>query len=209
MEMLKIIMSGQNIRLATSIMTEVLRMRPDDIGKFISVWVKTAQQHPGKELNAAPAFAPFLIALDAKYETACGQPIEWWLRADTAHRQSAQAVSPQEWYGPSITLGTGRSGINPVAVVIQSLRGLLAHRAAITDGEVFSNECALCQQEVRRGAADTLILSCGHAYHWSSKSCPGFHRWSGTHDSCPVCRQKFDGPQTIPDNPVDIVIDWS
>lgn len=98
------------------------------------------------------------------------------------HRETPpRRCSWQKWYGAAASCR-----VSDTARQLATLRGLLSR--IVPTGTVYAGECALCHSSVRTGAPGTLILSCGHQFHWSGPGCPGYAVWARAHDECPVCR---------------------
>jgi len=161
-----------------STLCTILGMTPANFGKFIQTWAATAVQNPGRPIDVGAALIPFVETIHKNYLTMRELPLNWWL---SGPRWAPRPISAQEWYGSSF--------VEPApAIAVDTLLGLLSQRTSTT---VFSTECALCQQDVYAGANDTIVLECGHIFHWSNTRCPGFTNWSERNGTCPVCRVVF------------------
>jgi len=193
-ESLDVVRQGSFQQIHT-IMCTVLGMTQANFGKFIETWSSMFTDHPGLRVELGPTLCPFIESARQKYLKACKQPLDWWLAGS---RKMPRPATPQEWYRDLC--------IAPVPeTTVDTLIGLLTPEAAT----VYGAECALCHQEIHAGENDTIILQCGHIFHWSNARCPGFIHWPSHNDTCPMCREPFRKKEEVmPELVVMPVVAW-
>lgn len=177
--------------LNLTMLTEVFRFTPDEIGHAIVTITEASRARPGSLVDAAPILAKAKAALIAKYETAV-PAIAWWVRpTHTAVAREPWPATAAEWYGPD------QATDDPVCSMTLTLDSVLGHiEVSRTGPAVHDGECSLCHEALFRGATNSLLLECGHIFHWSGADCPGFLGWvAGGHRDCPVCRRDFADPR--------------
>lgn len=171
----------------------------------LSIAVAAVQaKHPGRRLDLTAALAPYREKLVQKYE-AMPDVIEWWIRDDPGRQYTAsrepRIEDPAVWYGKGYCDKPKDLAGDELTQIL--LGKLEAAQVAPAAAPVYENaNCPLCQGSIERGAANSLILACGHMFHWSMSSdgCPGLFEWISTgHHDCPYCRQPFRGADVDPE----------
>lgn len=142
--------------------------------------------------------APYIDNVRQLYQTA--GVIDWWVRIDAGTQFTGsfypRSEEPAEWYGAAVCLR------QPVLTDQQTIVNLLAAMAVgqtRAQTSVFANGCcALCQGFVACGDPNSIILACGHIFHWTSQapalSCQGVKAWLDLGRAiCPTCRTPCQG----------------
>jgi hypothetical protein len=177
------------------LLTAVFHLTPTEIGRAIAAVTAAARAHPGRPIDAAPALAKAKAALSAKYEARLAAPaVVWWARpTHPAVAREPWPATAAEWYGADLVTA------DPLCSTALTLDTLLGHIEVSRAGAaVHDGECSLCHEALFRGAPNSLLLGCGHIFHWSGADCPGFLGWvTGGHNDCPVCRRDFHNPRAL------------
>jgi len=148
----------------------------------------------GKRINIEPTRNKLESAMMDKYDAAAATPVNWWITTDPSRQYTAslnpRMENPAEWYGDCAT---------DEKYVIQATDGsaagsVTAALARLRMGTVFSDDCAICTESLMRGETNSIILGCGHMFHWGAHGniCRGLRVWVVKHTNCPVCRSGFD-----------------
>ena len=148
-----------------------------------------------RSINPAASLQPFLDRLWEKYTTS--GPIDWWIREGSASGSfSPRSETPAEWYGAALCLEprdpNDRETIASLTAAMAKMHTDSSQHKVFSDGF-----CALCQGVVVRGDPNSIILPCGHIFHWTSQepmlTCHGAKEWVaiGKND-CPQCRQPWE-----------------
>lgn len=147
-----------------------------------------AARHPGRAVDLSESLEPFWAEILRRYAAARSEPVEWWVRHEPGRQWTAslnpRVEDPAAWYGAA----AARAG-SPAPPPADGGE----------DGEpeapVFdSGQCPLCLLALRRGAANSVILACGHVFHWAfTGECGGLRRWvcEQEEESCPCCRGRM------------------
>ena len=170
-----------------------------ELSGFTSAVALAAAQNPGRRIDMSPSLARFRNALFTAYEAA-PSTIDWWIVVEPSRQHTAsrdpRIEAPAVWYGDAY-VGEAKPPTNED--YIEALLGLVEGRQPVAnDHSVFDGTCPLCFEPLVRGTINSVILPCGHIFHWSeiSGGCSGLHTWSTEHHNCPTCRRPFAGGET-------------
>ncbi|MES2340032.1 MAG: RING-H2 finger protein [Pseudomonadota bacterium] len=192
----------------TELLATVLCLSSEEISRAVVAVTRAGRAHPGQPIDSAASLAPFKAALADRYAARAAAPaIEWWTRrtAPLVTREP-QPQTPAEWYGAHVADAEVQ---DPLVIA-----SLLGHIEAGQAGDgVHDGECSLCHEALLRGAPNSLLLGCGHIFHWSGADCPGFVGWvTGGHGDCPVCRASFRGEPRVeaaaPPTSAPVLVRW-
>jgi len=172
----------------------VFRMSDSEISRFTVAVSEASSRNPSHRLDMSPALAKFRAAVEATYE-ATPAHIGWWIVTNPS-RQGTVSLnptpkSPADWYGPAYAAEVRHPTSEEL---IEALLATLEGRQGVDDNRpVFDGMCPLCREPLARGVANSIILPCGHIYHWgeTEEGCVGFYSWSVNHQNCPTCRRTF------------------
>jgi hypothetical protein len=148
----------------------------------------------GKRINIEPTRRKLESAMLDKYDAAAAMPVDWWITTDPSRQYTAslnpRMENPAEWYGDC---ATDEKYVIPTTNVAAT-GGVSAALARLRMGTVFSDDCMICKGPLTRGETNSIILGCGHMFHWGAHggSCRGFRVWVAQNEKCPVCRSEFD-----------------
>lgn len=185
--------------VGVAMLRRLFGMTDEQVGRFVGAVADHAPPFYAG-FDASAALAPFCDRIRARYRARAERPgIEWWTAPAAP---GACAETAQEWYGDGVKAEGGDEGVAEAKngdrveaeaeTFIESLAGL--HEAREGVGRVFDGECSLCHEGLTRGEANSLILGCGHIFHWRAigEGCPSFLGWlQAGHNDCPVCRADF------------------
>jgi hypothetical protein len=194
----------------TELLATVLCLSSEEISRAVVAVTRAGRAHPGQPIDSAASLAPFKAALADRYAARVAAPaVAWWTRrtAPLVAREP-QPQTPAEWYGAHVA--DAAAGVQDPLVIASLLGHIEAGQAG--DG-VHDGECSLCHEALLRGAPNSLLLGCGHIFHWSGADCPGFVGWvTGGHGDCPVCRASFRGEPrveaTAPPTSAPVLVRW-
>lgn len=167
-----------------------------ELSGFTSAVALAREQNPGRRIDMSPSLTRFRDALFAAYEEA-PTAIDWWIIVEPSRQHTAsrnpRAADPAVWYGDAYV-----ADVKPPSNedYIEALLGMVEGRQPVAnDHSVFDGTCPLCFEPLVRGTINSVILPCGHIFHWSEApgGCSGLHSWSVEHHSCPTCRRPFTG----------------
>lgn len=137
-------------------------------------------------INPRPVIEKLVQGAMVKYDQVCELELTWWL--DGSRPRSNTMVfkptpeSPEEWYGNMYTCEVRKSNYDDIAAEF--------HARKI--GVVYNDVCGICIEPICRGQINTVILGCGHMFHWDGgELCGGIYTWSRTKSSCPECRKLY------------------
>lgn len=171
-----------------------------ELSGFTSAAALAAAQNPGRRIDMSPSLARFRNALFAAYEEAPAA-IDWWIVVDPSRQHTAsrdpRIEDPEVWYGDAYVAEAKPPSNEDY---IEALLGMVEGRQPVAnDHSVFDGTCPLCFEPLVRGAINSVILPCGHIFHWSEVSggCSGLHIWSIEHHNCPTCRRPFAGGSEV------------
>jgi len=132
-----------------------------------------------RPLDVKSALIKFYDRILDRFDHEPRTPIKWWITVDPTRQYTCslnpRLEHPSEWYGPD-------------AYVSETTQIADAHAPG-------GGICAICMTAVGRGGNNTVVLSCGHNFHYSALVggvCGGLYRWSTIKNSCPMCRTPFD-----------------
>ena len=172
----------------------IFRLTDAEISRFTIAVDAALSRNPGRRLDMSPALARFRAALVAAYD-ATPADIGWWIITDPSRQYTVslnpRMETPDLWYGEACATGTEPPSADDF---VEALLGTLEARQGNSDGRpVFDGMCPLCCEPLARGVANSVILPCGHIFHWSATAdgCSGLHGWAVDHHNCPTCRQGF------------------
>jgi hypothetical protein len=137
-------------------------------------------------INPKPVIDKLVQGAMVKYDQVCELKLTWLLdgrkpRTNTMVFKSTPE-SPEEWYGNMYTDKVNASNYDDVAAEFHT-RKL---------GVVYNVVCCICIEPIFRGQINTVILGCGHMFHWDDGGkCGGIYTWSRTNSSCPECRKSY------------------
>ena len=196
---------GRGGRVAIKTLKLIFGMSDEEVTKFVGVVQSHLLAQPKSTLfDATPALAKFHAACLARYDKAADEPIAWWITQDPGRQFTAsldpRVEDPAAWYGKALYSG----GSNPPPTTESALQSVLAAIEAKSAGPMGSGEkktvysdgcCPLCQEPVSAGSANTVVLPCGHVFHWAGGDvgCRGLLAWTESHLDCPICRHPFAG----------------
>jgi hypothetical protein len=174
----------------------IFRLTDAEISRFTLAVDAALRRNPGRRLDMSPALARFRTALVAAYD-ATPADIGWWIVTDPSRQYTVslnpRMETPDLWYGEACATDAAPPSADDF---IEALLGTLEARQGNSDGRpVFDGMCPLCCEPLARGVANSVILPCGHIFHWSETAdgCSGLHSWAVNHHNCPSCRQDFVG----------------
>lgn len=129
------------------------------------------------------------------YLRAMAEPIQWWVVEDPGRQYTAsrdpRAETPASWYGAAFAPGGTVAGAPPLQLSQRALEYVCTLNADLA--RVYDNSCTLCQEDIVRGAPNTITLPCGHSFHFAqSAECAGLNAWLRSHagdETCPNCRK--------------------
>jgi hypothetical protein len=172
----------------------VFNLNSDEISKLVCAVTTAVAANPKCKYNLAPALARFQRALVERYD-AMPNSIDWWIVTDPS-RQYTGSINPiiedpAQWYGdvafdPNVPPATSDDFVLALMATLEARAGGASMQT------VYDGLCPLCHGKLNRGEANSVILACGHIFHWSeSDECPGLFDWVVENHNCPTCRQQF------------------
>ena len=183
-------------RLNCAMLRRVFGLDSAQITKLVEAVARAQGGRASRWVNVGPALAPFRAALLAKYPED-PFPIEWWITVDPGRQYTASCnpriEDPADWYGDAFDAAGAPAADDYVEALLGHLE-LYRGDAAGAEGRVYNSNCPLCHEPIARGATNSVILGCGHVYHWarSDTGCRGLFAWvAQDHADCPTCRQDF------------------
>ena len=142
-------------------------------------------------INPSPVIGKLVQGVMVKYDHACKRKLTWWLDGRNPRTNTMvfkpTPESPEEWYGNMHTGEVKASNYGDIAAEF--------HTRKI--GVVYNDTCCICMMPIRRGELNTVILGCGHMFHWDGERCDGFYKWSSTKSSCPECRKVYGTKRNV------------
>jgi hypothetical protein len=206
-------------RLNACTLRRVFSLDEAQIARLVAAVAEAQRRNVGRRLDLTPALAPFREALLQRYAESPAA-IPWWIVQDPGRQHTAsidpRMEDPGQWYGDAVA--TEPHAPTPEDHVKSLLATLEARQVGFADERkpVFDGVCPLCHDPLVRGAANSLILPCGHIYHWiaSEDGCPGLHSWvQAGHSDCPTCRARYGegdeaSRQLDPPQPVAVDVQW-
>jgi hypothetical protein len=184
-------------RLNVRALKRVFGLSEPEIARLITEIEKARQLNPGRRLDLAPALARPRIALLERY-TATPAAIAWWITQEPGRQFTAsidpRMEDPAQWYGEAFTAELKAPSSEDF---IESLLATLEARQGVAGGDkpIYDGVCPLCQEPLARGDPNSVILPCGHIFHWAAArdDCSGLYAWvTDDHGDCPSCRARFD-----------------
>lgn len=191
-------------------------MTDQEILRFSLSVIEYAERYPRQQLDPTLALDKFRKILDQKYEDCLMKPIEWWITQNPERQYTASInpcmEDPVTWYGQAAF--DPKPKTPTTEMYVETLLSILEGRQLPAEGKlpVYDGLCPLCQDTLFRGAPNSVILGCGHIFHWSGNElgCSGLHSWvKEENKTCPSCRTSFssdeeeDDPASVP-----MSIDW-
>jgi hypothetical protein len=196
----------------------VFGLETAEVATFAAAVAAAAAASPGRKIDASLALARFIHTLLARYD-ALPNAIDWWVVTDPS-RQYTGSINPiieepVQWYGEAAF----ELNVPPATAddFVLALMATLESRASGPSGQtVYDGICPLCHDTLIRGESNSVILACGHIFHWAENNeCTGLFGWAVDHSDCPTCRREFtrEGnaaePAETPENPaIRIDIAW-
>lgn len=172
----------------------VFRLSGAEISRFTVAVSEALSRNPGRRLDMSPALARFRAALVAAYD-AVPADVGWWIVTDPSRQYTVslnpRIETPALWYGAAYAEEVKAPSTDDfVEALLATLEG---RQGAAEDRPVFDSMCPLCRDPLARGVANSVILPCGHIFHWSETEdgCSGLYSWAVDHHNCPTCRRAF------------------
>ena len=170
-------------------------LSPHEVAQFCQGCLETLNLNPGSSLRANVAL---MSATDRICRLYGDQPdkIAWWITIDPSRQYTAalnpMISDPAAWYGHAVAY-MAASVPQAVTVVARGARVASAMPAIYHDGN-----CPICMTPVVPGATNSVVLKCGHVFHWSrTVDCGGLLAWTRANEGCPTCRAHLDSkPKT-------------
>ena len=205
-------------------LVRTLGMTPKEVGVLAAAVAATAaeddsrgdrhrsHERDGGVYRVKETLAPFKQRRLDEYREVSTRPLGPWWIVDDPSRQYTVSLNPRiedpsEWYGDAYA-AAGNAPAEP---------------ADDEDEKTPSNpnaaRCSICLQDVTPGDPGTIVLCCGHAYHWRTKVCLGLSDWITASEEavCPNCRDRIIPKPEVtkceihhhyePD--IEIAVDWA
>jgi hypothetical protein len=192
-------------------LSRIFRLNAAEISRFAAAVHEVLASRPDCRIDVSRALGRSRDALVAAYEATPAE-VGWWIVDDPSRQYTAslnpRVEEPELWYGAALY---GAAAPPSAEELTDTLLAAFEWRRG---GAVFGGPCAICQGPVVRGDANSVILACGHLFHWSGGRgrCAGLHAWASGHDTCPTCRRGFDAPPppppALPPAPLLVDIEW-
>lgn len=214
-------------RVNVRTLTKYLGLAPREAAALARRVAACLRANPGRDIDLAPALAPFRARILRRYEAARAEPLEWWIRADPGRQYTAslnpRMEDPAEW------CGAARVAPNPCSAFFDEQEPQLAAARAAAAAEAAEAEaekgrappCGCCGAPLAAGEPNRIALACGHAFHWTqswrSGQCGGYLLTTGldrysegsrpngvsfnpaNHSACVACTEAArDGPAWPP-----------
>jgi hypothetical protein len=204
-----------------SVLVQLFGLTPAQIAAFSAAVGAALAQHPGGRPNVEACLAPFRDALARRYDAALARGIDWWITADPSRQYTAsldpRMEEPATWYGAAYATGP-----TPPSSADERHESLMAGWEGRLSGAedsrpVYDGDCPLCRTPVVRGGANSVVLTCGHSFHWTTTAegdCTGLRSWAADHDTCPTCRTVFavdsdeEEVHSQDTGSIPVVVDW-
>jgi hypothetical protein len=172
----------------------VFRLSDAELSRFTIAVSEALARNPGRCLDMSPALARFRAALVAAYDAAPAD-VGWWIVTDPSRQYTVslnpRIETPALWYGAAYAEEVkAPSSDDFVEALLATLEG---RQGSAEDRPVFDGMCPLCRDPLTRGVANSVILPCGHIFHWSEteEGCAGLFSWAVDNHTCPTCRRAF------------------
>lgn len=188
----------------------VLKLTDEEILRFGAEYLLLQNSDQNKIINHVPALQHFVEKLKIAYlETP--QIINWWIHSDDPSSQCTVSLNPiiedaSVWYGVDYT----PAQVKQSDLVHENLISFMQFNFHVkTALKIYTdNVCSICLTNIEIGVPNTIILKCGHMFHWSlQEGCSGLIRWhhSAEDNTCPVCRDTDSGVSHIKSDMVEVV----
>ncbi len=192
------------VSIQPHVLTRFFGVPEDMVCRIISALTPLLLRKQTKDISVDSVMDPYIEQMMEKFNSVC-ELSDWWIKTNTQSQGSLQnqfftsstqpcAESVEEWYGSGNMIKEVQPmGDREMRTTIKASK--IKHMEA-TAGKVFdTNECALCQDKITIGSPNTIVLACGHAFHWASGAddCGGLE--SNQSKQCPVCRAPYNAEQ--------------
>lgn len=180
----------------------VFGLNEEQVGRVLKAVSDALVKNLGRRLDLSAALAPFRTAVLAKYDAlGADSAIPWWIVTEPGRQFTAsndpRMEKPEEWYG--VAAAAAEVKIPSSDEYIEALLATLeARQSGIADEKkpIYDGLCAICHDTVARGDVNSVVLPCGHTFHWAvdeASGCSGLHAWVlEGHGDCPTCRRMYD-----------------
>jgi len=206
---------GERGRVGLVTLRRVFGLDDAQVAKLLSAVSDAVAANPGRRLDLSRALAPFRAALLAKYDQV-PQAVGWWIVTDPGRQYTAsldpRMEDPASWYGDAFEADAKTP--TPDDFVEALLATLEMRQLGPGDhAPVFDGMCPLCHDPLFRGAPNSVILPCGHIYHWAEneEGCSGLYSWvMRDNGNCPTCRRRFEVESDSEDDfgLVPVIVEW-
>ena len=170
---------------------DIFRLNKDQIMRVIDVVLRTRITHPHQSIDLSPTLLPICDEIVATYNLMANVPIDWWIIEEPSRQYTVsrdlRLEDPMLWYG-------GAVGGEPCVPSHEMIMKAEKERE-VSSVPIYDGTCMICHDVVHIGDINSIIIHCGHIFHWAvTDSCMGFRQWSDDHITCPVCRQSLNAP---------------
>jgi len=181
--------NGVNI----DILTHTFGLNVGECEKILSAIHRLDSGDVCHQLNVQPALVGFRDKILDRFDREPRTPIKWWITIDPSRQYTCslnpRLEHPSEWYGPDAYVSeTTQVAVAPPVKI--------SPKVFISDGT-----CAICLNAIEHGSANTVVLACGHEFHYAATAngdCNGLRKWASKKDNCPTCRTLFADVEPSP-----------